>query len=238
MVNHKFQLFCSCIICKTETSVQNISRHYDKHLEAPKEPKNKCLQCETLTYTKFCSHSCSATYYNARKDYTKIKTGPKKGSKPKNYIPWTRVRPCIVCGKFHTGSGKSCSRTCMSVLLSNSAISRIKNGWNPNEHRVRSKPSYLEKSFETWLNENNFTNYIKNKTIKCLSKWYFADFYFPAHNIIIELDGKQHKDTIEYDLQRDNMILKHHNLYTVRISYEEYFRKVKIGQIKTILGIP
>ena len=44
---------------------------------------NKCKQClSNLPYEKrnnsFCNTSCSAIYNNAQKDYTKIKTGPKK----------------------------------------------------------------------------------------------------------------------------------------------------------------
>lgn len=42
----------------------------------------KCLECElpllykNHTSKNFCNHSCAAKYNNARKDWSKIKTGP------------------------------------------------------------------------------------------------------------------------------------------------------------------
>ena len=78
----------------------------------------------------------------------------------------------------------------MTILISKIQNDRIDAGWNPQEHRNKSKPSYLERSFEHWLLKIDFTNYIKNKTFRCDKKIYFGDFYFPSKNLLIELDGK------------------------------------------------
>lgn len=58
----KFQLRCSCIMCKQGISVQNISAHYNK---CTRPPKNKCLCCNKPTDNlAFCSRSCSARIVN------------------------------------------------------------------------------------------------------------------------------------------------------------------------------
>lgn len=228
-----FHLLCCCIQCRRQITVQSLSSHLAKHV-----PKGTCKHCRGPVYTKqtFCSSSCSASYNNLQRDYTVFKPGPKLGSKPSTYIPYTKVSQCVVCKKWHKGNGKSCSMSCKKVILSASVKARIDNGWNPNENRNRSTPSFLEHSFECWLTSNQFKNYIKNKTFRCGSKLYFGDFFFPDLNILIELDGTQHKQSVDYDMTRDALILQYHNVYTVRISYHEYMKKTKIDLIKFILG--
>lgn len=99
---------CSCIYCKEVKSSKGIFTHVDrthfnvskyssgyngkydilasKHQDVVdrylKNPK-LCVNCKnTIGYdkkhNKFCSSSCSATYSNARKDYSKFKSGPAK----------------------------------------------------------------------------------------------------------------------------------------------------------------
>jgi very-short-patch-repair endonuclease len=114
-------------------------------------------------------------------------------------------------------------------------LERIDLGWNPQQNRCRSKASYLEKSFENWLNTKEIFNFIKNKTFRCGEKVYFGDFFFPEKKLLIELDGKQHLKTIEYDIERDNLILKHHGVKTIRISYDEYVSRSKIDLIYQLL---
>jgi very-short-patch-repair endonuclease len=230
----KFLIRCSCIICKQEITSQSLKQHTQKH-----SIKSHCLECNSPIYNsnKFCSNSCSATYTNTRKDYTIIQTGPKKGTKPKNYIPYTKIKFCEICEKPHTRAGKTCSSICKSTLLSIKVNERINNGWNPNQNRNRSKPSYLEQSFENWLLTNNCHNYIKNKTFRCGDKIFFGDFFFPEKQILIELDGTQHTQSIEYDNLRDTLIANYFKVKTIRISHKEYKNKSKIDHIKNILDI-
>lgn len=231
----KYLLNCSCVICKKETTVQSLKIHQKfKHTI-----KSTCPECNTPIFNsnKFCSSSCAAKFNNLRKDYTKFKPGPPKGYVFKDYAPYTKIKQCVICEKFHPRNAQTCSKTCNLKLLSIKVNERIDNGWNPNENRNKSSQSYLEKSFESWLLHNNYNDYIKNKTFRCGEKIYFGDFYFPNLKILIELDGTQHKNSIEYDLKRDQDIFNHFSVQTIRISYKEYIKKTKIDLIKSILGI-
>jgi hypothetical protein len=75
-----------------------------------------CLECSEILpfeirHSKFCSKSCSAIYTNSRKDYTKIKVGPKK----KDPIIYKHI--CKNCNKVFTNEKPNirfCSRSCAS----------------------------------------------------------------------------------------------------------------------------
>lgn len=230
--NHKFLRKVSCIHCGKESTVQSFKAHLGTHVE--KSKTGSCLQCnkDIFNNNKFCSHSCSATYNNARLDRTTFRPGPKPGFKPKNTKPkYTKIKQCIVCDRYHPRQGRTCSKECKSKFISQKMNERIDKGWNPQENRCRSKPSFLERSFEDWLISINHTDYIKNKTFRCGKKIYFGDFFFPSRNILVELDGKQHENSIEYDSTRDNLIKKYHKVNTIRISYTEYMAKTKINAV-------
>jgi very-short-patch-repair endonuclease len=239
----KFHRICSCTVCKTSLTVQNLERH----IESKHKPKAYCLECnQTLfDFKKFCSSSCSAKYNNSKRDYTKFKCGPPKGYKPKHSNPKQIKRKeserpskiCIICSALHKKSGKTCSDICKRKLLSIRANQRIDVGWNPQENRNRSRPSYLERSFENWLLENNVSSYVKNKTFRCDGKIYYGDFFFEDLKILIELDGSQHEQTVDYDLIRDHLILNHYSVRTIRITHKEYMSKTKIEEVKEALGI-
>jgi hypothetical protein len=84
-MSSKFLLFCSCVICKQELSVQNLSRHLVKHIII-KKPTSHCLLCNEPIFDKrqkFCCLSHSATYTNRLK-------GKKQHSQEPNY--------CLCCG--------------------------------------------------------------------------------------------------------------------------------------------
>lgn len=76
-----------------------------------------CNQCsKILPYDKreqtFCSYSCSAIYTNARKDYSIVKTGPKKGP------PTLYTCICVNCKvEFKTikRAQQSCTRACGAI---------------------------------------------------------------------------------------------------------------------------
>jgi very-short-patch-repair endonuclease len=67
-------------------------------------------------------------------------------------------------------------------------------------------------------------------------KTYFVDFYFPSLDLIIELDGTQHKNTVEYDTDRDNYIMTNYNVNIIRVSHKEYQAMTKLELIKSLLG--
>jgi len=59
----KFHIMCSCIYCKLELTIQNLSGHNRK---CQSLPKYVCRNCGTLTNNEqFCSRSCNASISNA-----------------------------------------------------------------------------------------------------------------------------------------------------------------------------
>lgn len=225
---------------------QNKIKRIQQYYENPK----RCLCCDVVIEidkkeNTYCSSSCAATITNSKKDYTKIRTGPKP--KPKPLEKRERIykrKNCIICNKEHRKSGFTCDIPCRKVYLSQQISKAVENGFNPNKNRGRSRKSYLEQSFTDWLNlngvifseEHPFKIYDDHGTYVTT---YFADFYFEKHNLIIELDGTQHlkKEIIEYDTNRDLLISNKHGVDIFRISHAEYINQTKIDEVKTLLLI-
>lgn len=193
MTNHKFQLFCSCTICKEQVSVQNIKRHYNRHL-----PTGQCKQCgaDTFKNNSFCSKSCSATFNNARKDYSKIKSGPSKFVGPKQPKP-RKQKTCVICDSTHTKSGKTCSTSCKSKYFS--IIFRGKNGGNRNCNLpgmdCLGTPFFFDSQWEVELAKSLTGSNIfwtrPQKFILSDGRSYTPDFYLPEYDIF--LDPKAHR---------------------------------------------
>lgn len=235
---------------KQKNAVQKATEYWhnikDTNIEQYNINPSLCQQCNiSLPYesrhNRFCSNNCSATATNSTVDRSKFKPGPKKGFIPKNYAPYTRIKQCTICNKFHPRSGKTCSSACQYKLLSDNAIERIKT--NKRSNYRRDKKSYLERSFEEWLVKNNISlKYEDEYTIKnhITKKWYFVDFYFPEINLIVELDGKQHEKPKhkEKDKIRDEYITTHLGIQVFRISYVEYQLGTKIEELKIKLVPP
>lgn len=251
-----FQPKCSCVICKKEIIIQGLSQHFNKHFKKPKI----CPECNSEHHKegKFCSHSCASTYNNKNRDksvYEKISEKNKISNKEKSSgcIPWnkgnskernikgvkfpyTKLSICTVCSKYHTRSGKTCSDECYKIQLSKSVR---ESGYDFAKNRGRHKKSYLEESFENWLISNRYNNFITEHKFKNFheKKVYYADFYFPDRNLIIELDGSQHKDTKIQDEYRDNYISTQYGIDVIRITHKEYRLKSRIEEIKELLEI-
>jgi very-short-patch-repair endonuclease len=231
----KFHLYCSCIVCHQMITVQNLNRHQLSHTQ--KTFKNSCLQCGTDTNTKFCSRSCSATYNNTNAPETR-KFGPAKTliKAPRKL----KFKECVICFNIHTRSGKTCSTKCQRTLQSNTTKSLISQGsFDPKKNRGRGRKSFLEKSFESWLLAHG-VSFKPEHPFKRLDtvKTYFADFYFPDLKLIIELDGTQHKHTIEYDSDRDNYIQTTYGVKIIRVTHKEYVSKSRLIEIEQLLSIP
>jgi len=235
---------------KQKNAVQKATEYWHNKKDSNIQQYNKnpflCQKCGSeLTYearhNKFCGHSCAAIVSNANADRTSFKPGPKKGFTPKNYAPYTKIKQCVICNKFHPNPGKTCSAECRCKLLSNGMIERIKT--NKRSNYRRDKKSYLERSFEDWLVKNNISlKYEDEYTIKnhITKKWYFVDFYFPEINLIVELDGKQHEKPKhkEKDKIRDEYITTHLGIEIFRISYDEYQSGIKVQELKLKLVPP
>jgi very-short-patch-repair endonuclease/predicted nucleic acid-binding Zn ribbon protein len=252
-MNHKFLTFCSCIVCKRQISVQSLNSHFLTHF---KPHRGNCIICGhevSINSKRFCSQSCAAKYSNSKKDFTKIKTGPSKKPKAdkverrkrkiyetKERIRYTKVSRCVICEKyFASDRAKVCSDKCKRTLLSELMKNKIANGFNPQKNRGRHKKSYLETSFESWLKQSYpnivyATEYPFRRPDQ--NKTYFADFYFPNINLIIELDGSQHEKSKSYDLDRDNFISSEYRISILRISHKDYVKKSKLPEIMELLA--
>lgn len=129
--------------------------------------------------------------------------------------------------------------TCQRIVHSQRMKEAIANGHDPKKNRGRGKKSYLEISFEKWLN-THFPNieYIPEYPVKRhdMVKTYFGDFYFPSKNLIIELDGTQHNSTTEYDQDRDAYITNTYGIQIFRISHKEYINQSKIDTVINMLS--
>lgn len=184
-----------------------------------KNNRHFCLVCgaEIPLRRKFCSSSCAAKYNNQGRilsDETKDKisnsiktTYDKKGRTGK------RVFECVCrnCGKtfFSHKQSKFCSHKCSNESeetkekIRKKALERIENGtfsgW-----KTRGKRSYPEKFWENVLNNNGISFIPEDFS----TKKYFLDFLIEKNGkkIDLEIDGKQHKERKEHDIERDSFL--------------------------------
>jgi very-short-patch-repair endonuclease len=95
----------------------------------------------------------------------------------------------------------------------------------------RHKRSWMELTFECYLKENNITGWDTEVHFwnDELRKNYFPDFIFESKKLIIELDGTQHRKTVEQDAIRDKWFFT--KGYTViRIPVDEFKKRYFSGQ--------
>lgn len=88
-------------------------------------------------------------------------------------------------------------------------IAAARTAWLKNPYNRRNlgrhKKSWMEITFEHYLNDNGINGWDTEVHFwnEELRKNYFPDFIFESKKLIIELDGTQHKKTIEKDAIRD-----------------------------------
>ncbi len=87
----------------------------------------------------------------------------------------------------------------------------------------RGKKSHMELYFEEWLYRNSIEGWEAEKHFwnPELRKNYFADFCFEELKLIIELDGTQHRLTVDADAIRDEW-LSRQGYKVIRLPFEEY----------------
>lgn len=197
---------------------------------------------------KFCSHSCSASHNNSARPKRSIESRTKTSTSLKVSI--SKIRPahtkikfciCEIClsnfirNSIHKGSFRFCSNSCRFQHNSVSMSAWLKVPENRKNYG-RGKLSYLEKSFTDWLIQHNITfEYEKPLWNNIKQRNYFPDFFFPLHNLIIELDGTQHRNTVEQDKERDLYITKTFGYTVLRITHKEYQSKSKLQLLESIL---
>lgn len=226
-----------------------------------KKQELSCTYCHTLFKKKeseitsdknFCSRSCSASFSNKRKRHTDISKQKLSDSLKNHYnnlnnqlrVAYSaNPNTCKVCFTelaYEKRNSKTCKKECTNTLNSLIMKSKIEQGYNPQKHRGRKK-SYLEKSFKEWL-ENFEIKFTEEHPIKIYENntyktCFFIDFYFHELQLGIELDGTQHKKTIDKDIERDRLIFQQENIKIFRITHKEYTQKTKIEEVKKLLNI-
>ena len=253
---------CSCIYCREIKSAKGIFTHVDRaHLNSKKYSTGyngkykelaerhlskvesyllnptKCVQCDlSLEYNKrqnkFCSASCSAIYNNARKDYSKFKTGPTKSKQ-------SISKNCIHCNTlFDTlkQNKKFCCRAC-AVTHRNIPLRANRTEWQNYradcQFRFSIKDYPEEFEFDLiklhgWYQAsnkgNNLNGVSRDHMVSCR---YGFDNNLPAEHL-------RHPANCRLLIHNDN-VSKHKNN---SISYEELLERIKIWDKKyqTIAG--
>ena len=190
--------FCSLSCSSAYNGVISKKKAIDKYNINPKI----CKECtKIISYEKkqnnFCSTSCAGKYNNARKDYTKIKSGPSKGFVPANYAPYSKIFQCVICSKWHPGKGKSCSSECFSKVVSLAV--RGKTGGNRDINLpgidCNGNKFYYDSGWEIILAESFTENGIfwtrPKKFILSDGRSYTPDFYLKDYNIYIDPKAKR-----------------------------------------------
>lgn len=230
----KFQLQCSCIICRQTITAQSLRAHHTKHFQL-----SACVHCfvrfEQKGTKRFCSHSCSAQHNN-RGRIRSIASKLKSSASSQRLGAYCKFGYCIICDRqVQNSHNQTCSSKCKGLAIS--AANRIHIS-TIRLNRGRHKRSYLEQSFENWLIQNQYSNYqtevkFYNPIIK---RSYFVDFLFEDKKLIIELDGTQHLNTVEKDAARDKFLVSL-GYKVVRITHLEYKNMTKLSLIKSLLNI-
>jgi len=108
-------------------------------------------------------------------------------------------------------------------------------------YNMRKNPSYLEQKMIKFL-DNQKIKYEFQKIIYIKSKggfikhYYIADFYIPKKKIILEVDGKFHKDQVAFDEYRTRNIQRHYpKIRVVRWEYNDFHSYVNMKKLVEIL---
>lgn len=255
----KRQLYCSlsCSNSARKTTMNVKQINIQNYLLNP----NLCKECNSIIpYEKkinlFCSRSCGAIYTNARKPKQSIINKQLQTIKAKKTIALKKFlfpvfkcyfRNCKQCHKLIIGPSKGltrqhCSKPCSKKTISQKIKKYISSNPIHNLNRNPHKPSYMERSFRSWLESNgleyslhgylfevNFYNPITKKYGR-------ADFVFPTKKLIIELDGTQHNEPKRKALdQTRDIYLESRGWKVIRITYSEYKKQSRTQEIKQLI---
>lgn len=237
----KFLLYCSCIICKKQTTTQSLTHHHNTHFKILET--KPCINC-SVPHTKigkFCGHSCSATFNNTHRT-TLFKTGPKKGfiseySKLK-YPKYSKISFCTICNTLMKNkTSKTCSAPCKSKLLS--TLTKGKTGGNTNRNLPGidsfGKPFYYDSNWEITLAKSLTDSNIKwsrpSRFILSDGRSYTPDFFLPDYNVY--LDPKAHrKNYYGMSVDKIKMFRKEYNIKCLIITNKNY---LSWDHVKTML---
>lgn len=196
---------------------------------------NTCLYCGKELKSKrnkFCDHSCSAKYNNARRHLsseTKEKISKTFTEKYGKIVEEKHLSHCVICGKEFVpyklknkrfSSTKTCSDECahlLKILRSKESQEKLLKEGRHKGWQSRNIISYAE---QFWI------NVLQNNNIEYQKEYYFGkyflDFYIVKGDkqIDLEIDGKQHlyQERKQHDKERDEY-LKNNNIIVYRIAW-------------------
>ena len=196
-----------------------------------------CNVCHAVIRNKHratCSNECYKTIEYGKKIKNQISISYTFGNGRRCKVSFCKVCGVVIKNEHRVTCSKECYRKNHSAMASE-RISKAENRKNLGRHRR----SYMEQSFEAWLTNHSAPEFSTEKSFKNhdIKKTYFADFYFPGLNLIIELDGTQHRKTVEADAIRDAYIKSYYGITVIRISHQEYQKGSRIDEVKKLLGL-
>jgi very-short-patch-repair endonuclease len=114
--------------------------------------------------------------------------------------------------------------------LSKLATERLKKSEN-RANIGRHKRSWMESTFEAYLEQVGIYDYVAEKHFwsPTLKKNFYVDFLFESKKLIVELDGTQHRATVENDKARDEWF-RSIGYNTVRVCVHEFRRRHFSGE--------
>lgn len=200
--------FYSCPYCSKEFSKKGISTHiWRTHTENGKNHVTGFVRGRTAWNKGLTAKTNEAIKMGSEKTSKKLTERYSKGELKGSFS-----------GKHHSEETKK-------------KLSEFRTEWlKIPENRVnygRGKRSWMEEKFIEYLNKEDITGWKEEVYFwhDALKKNYFVDFLFEDKKLIIELDGTQHRNTVEQDKIRDEYM---NSLgYTVkRIPHSEFIKRI------------
>jgi len=190
--------YCSLSCGTIHRNILTKAKKLDEYTQNPA----RCMNCgNALAYeskkNKFCSSSCSGTYTNARKDWTKIRTGPKPSGIKKLRAPKMVACTCVICDSDFTGNRKTCSPECFSKLVSSVTIGRAGGNRDLNKPGIdcAGNTFYYDSGWEVILAESLNANNIfwtrPERFILSDGRSYSPDFYLPDYGVYLDPKAKR-----------------------------------------------
>lgn len=104
---------------------------------------------------------------------------------------------------------------------------------------MRKNPSFLERMMLQFLDNNNIQYefqkifYIAGKN-NYITRYFIADFYIPSKKVVIEMDGKFHKEQEKQDKRRTALIKDYYKkVKVIRMTYKDMNNPNKLRDLLT-----
>lgn len=102
---------------------------------------------------------------------------------------------------------------------------------------MRRNPSFLEKMMKEFL-DNHGINYEFQKIFyiagknNYITQYFIVDFYIPNKKLILEVDGKFHKEQAKQDNKRTLLIKEHYRkTKVIRFTYKDMMNSKKLSEL-------